>query len=345
MINTSQQNSINSNYYNNSEHIKQYEKRNLRKKSNGLGFFVFSYFITMNAVAIATSVLLSLFSIDLKNLKIDPILTHLFYIFISVFSALIPSLLYIVLSKSGINEIIGCKRVRFSSLSSMICIGMGVAMFANYASDILSQNFSLFGLENTINFDNSSNSLLANLLYVVSTALVPALAEELAFRGILMGSLRKYGDAFAIIASAVMFGAMHGNIVQIPFAFILGLIFAYIDCKTNSIIPSIIIHFINNFYAVIMDILNNEGIVSDKSFYIISYAFIIGFCILGIISFIFILKKDRNFFKLSDKNDTSNICAKNLTLKEKIKTFFLSAGVVTSMVLFMVETISALALM
>lgn len=332
-------------HYINTYYIKRFEQHSLRKKSNGLGFFIFSYFITMNAAALATSFLLSLFSIDLTKLINGSVLTHLLYIFISAFSALICSLVYIVLSSSDINEVISCKRVKLSLLIPLVCVGMGVAMFANYASDILSQNFSLFGLENTTNFENSSKSLLANILYVVSTAIVPAFAEELAFRGILMGSLRKYGDSFAIIASAVMFGAMHGNIVQIPFAFILGLIFAYIDCKTNSIIPSIIIHFINNFYAVIMDILHNDGIVSDKSFFIINYAFIIGFCILGIISFIFILKKDRHFFKLSDKNDTSNICAKNLTLKEKNKTFFLSAGVITAMAMFMLETISALALM
>ncbi len=350
MINTPQQNFINRSYsynnYNSSlDYIKHLEKRNLRKKSNALGFFIFSYIITMTVLSFITTFILALFSMGSTKLTNNFILSHLYYIFIAVFSALITSLMYIVFSKSDINEIIICKKVKLSLLLPLTCIGMGVAMLANYASDIILRNFSIFGIENTINFSSSSSSLFTNILYVISTALVPALAEEFAFRGILMGSLRKYGDSFAIIASAVMFGAMHGNIVQIPFAFILGLIFAYIDCKTNSILPSIIIHFINNFYAVLMDIFHNENIFSDKGYYIINFIFIFVFCILSIISFIYIVKKDRNFFKLSDKNDISNVYAKSLTLKEKNTTFFLSAGVITSLVLFIFETISALALM
>ena len=77
----------------------------------------------------------------------------------------------------------------------------------------------------------------------MDTAIVPAVFEEFAFRGVVLNKLRKFGDSYAIIMSAVLFGLMHGNLSQIPFAFILGLVIGFIAVKTNSIIPGILIHF------------------------------------------------------------------------------------------------------
>lgn len=321
------------------DYAKKTEKINLSRKSNGLGFFVMSYFLTMFLSSVFLELLLTLLlpdAMELSNLSPEFFLME---IFISVLSAFIPSLLYIIFSKSDINEIIMCRYVKLNVLIPIVLIGMGAAMFANRVSELVTENFSLFGIENNIDFSSSTSSIFGNILYIISTAVVPALAEEFAFRGIVMGSLRKYGDVFAIIVSSVMFGAMHGNIVQIPFAFVLGLIFAYVDCKTNSIVPSIIIHFINNFYAVIMDILLTESIIGKSQYYILSFSVAVLFCILGLIAFVVFSNQNKQFFKISDKNDSGNMRAKSLSLKEKNIAFFTSPGVIASIVLFLFETV------
>lgn len=98
-------------------------------------------------------------------------------------------------------------------------------MIANVATSVIADNFSLFGIENTSSgLTIGDSSVLSIVLNIISTAIVPAFAEEFAFRGIVMGSLRKFSDTTAVIGSAILFGAMHQNISQIPFAFILGLI-------------------------------------------------------------------------------------------------------------------------
>ena len=66
-----------------------------------------------------------------------------------------------------------------------------------------------------------------------------------------MQSLRKYGDGFAIIMSSFVFALMHGNMIQIPFAFIAGIGIGYAVIKTGTMWTGIIIHFINNAIAVI----------------------------------------------------------------------------------------------
>ncbi len=91
--------------------------------------------------------------------------------------------------------------------------------------------------------------LMLNVLYV---AAIPALVEELAFRGIALGLLRKYGDGFAILISSLLFGLLHGNLIQIPFAFCVGIALAYTVVRTGSIVPAILIHFINNAMSCLL---------------------------------------------------------------------------------------------
>ena len=318
---------------------KKYEKRQINKKSSGLGFYIFSYFAVMNVTIIAIMVVLTIFFPKIiTNLKISGIPIQLMSMIASIFAAFIPGLFYFVFSKSDMSETIKVNRVKLRILIPIVFMGMAVCMIANVAADILNQNFAFFGLENTLDMDTSSENLAESMFGVVSTALMPAIAEEFAFRGIVLGSLRKYGDTFAIIASAVMFGAMHGNIVQIPFAFILGLVFGFAVCKTNSLIPAIIIHFINNSYAVILSAIQNAKLFDDRTFIMIYFIIVILFCIFGCLAFISVSKKDKDFFTVSDK-PTAFGFSNMLTLKDKLKEFFLNAGVIISIGIFAIETI------
>ncbi len=320
------------------DYKKEYDIRKLRKTSNGLGIFVFSYFMTLLFISIALTTLFSIISPKI-NLLNESIPLFFIDIFTSAFAAFIPSLFYFLFSGASISDTIKVKYVKLNILIPIIFLGLGVAMFSNTASSIVENNFSIFGLENNLNFSQTANSMFEKVLYIIAVSLVPALAEEFAFRGVVMGTLRKYGDTFAIISSGVLFGIMHGNISQIPFAFILGLLFAFIDCKTNSIIPSIIIHFLNNFYAVIMDILQNSYTITNKTFYIIYLVIISIFCILGIISFFILIKKDKKFFSITSNKGVTYTDNDLLSLKDKNKTFYLSFGVMLSIILFSAETI------
>lgn len=313
------------------------QKRAIKKTSSGLGFFVFAYLASMYATSVAFGILFGAASVK----SIDTVSIFYLQIFISVFSALIPGLFYFLFSGRSMSDTIKTSYVRQKELWALVFVGMAVAMVSNTASDMVQTNFSFFGLQNSVSMSEDVSNPLEIVLYIISTAIVPAFAEEFAFRGIFMGILRKYGDAFAIITSAIIFGAMHGNIAQIPFAFVLGLVFAYVDCKTNSIIPSIIIHFLNNFYAVMLDVLQSTGVFSDRIFMMIYFILIASFCILGLISFFYLIKIDKNYFRLSDKliQSSGNEPIILITLKEKMKAFFINPGMLFVINVFLIETV------
>ena len=289
---------------------------------------VFAYSLTMTVSAMIVVEVFKAFG-SAKYIYSDnySILTYFMDIFISVFAVVVPAFFYIKLSRNSLNDIISTKYVKQKSMIPILFLGMGGAMIA---------------IENTSSgLTIGDSSVLSIVLNIISTAIVPAFAEEFAFRGIVMGSLRKFGDTTAVIGSAILFGAMHQNISQIPFAFILGLIFAYVDCKFNSILPSIAIHFLNNLYAVSMSILRDANIVSDYAATIISYSLIIFFCIAGFVSYIVLAKNDKNFFKMSDKKDE---IVSELSLKEKMTAFLVNPGIILSLVLFLITTITNLGL-
>ena len=91
--------------------------------------------------------------------------------------------------------------------------------------------------------------------YVAVGILVP-LAEEIVFRGAILRTLLRLlpGNWHwgAIIISALIFGAVHGNMVQFVHATLLGLLLGWMYWRTDSIIPGVVLHWVNNSVAYVI---------------------------------------------------------------------------------------------
>lgn len=139
------------------------------------------------------------------------------------------------------------------------------------------------------------SGFFGRFMYVVSIAVVPPLVEEFAIRGVVMQPLRKYGDKFAIIASALVFAVLHGNLIQAPFALIAGIGIGYAVCITNSVWTGVLIHAANNLYSVIIEFMI-EGITDEAVLdrvYIIMTVILYAVSILGSVIFIILRKRRR----------------------------------------------------
>lgn len=181
----------------------------------------------------------------------------------------------------------------FPLMLTSIPFGFLVCLVGNYVTSIFVSMTRASGVELTAPEYTVPQSVIGRILYVVSIAVVPALVEEFAIRGVVMQPLRRYGDRFAIIVSAAVFGILHGNLVQAPFAFIAGLGMGYAVCITNSVWTGVLIHFCNNFYSVLMDFLIAD--VADEALlnmvWNISQIMLYAVCIVG--SVLFALVKGR----------------------------------------------------
>lgn len=107
------------------------------------------------------------------------------------------------------------------------------------------------------------NGFLSNIIFFIVLAVLPAIFEELLCRKYILNSAKKYGNTFAIIFSALIFAVIHMNLSQAIFAFIIGIVLAVIAIKTNSIKISILLHFLNNSYAVLLTIFAENKIATN----------------------------------------------------------------------------------
>ncbi|HBJ35149.1 MAG TPA: CPBP family intramembrane metalloprotease domain-containing protein [Planctomycetaceae bacterium] len=86
---------------------------------------------------------------------------------------------------------------------------------------------------------------------VLLMAVVPAICEELAFRGFMFGGLLRDRQPFrAILVTAVLFGVSHGVLQQSISATVMGFLLGWIAWRTGSVVPTILIHTINNTLSV-----------------------------------------------------------------------------------------------
>ena len=103
----------------------------------------------------------------------------------------------------------------------------------------------------------SGTNLYTYLLSLGCVAVVPALFEELFFRGMLLREYEAYGARKAIIVTSLTFAMLHGNIYSLGFTMILGVLCAIVTVRTNSVISGMIVHFTVNATSLTLEYIRN----------------------------------------------------------------------------------------
>ncbi len=149
--------------------------------------------------------------------------------------------------------------------------GTMICFLGNYITSGFAGFVSTYDIEFSQYDADIPQSIGEFFLYVFQIAIIPAIVEEVAIRGIIMPPLRKYGDRFAIVMSAVIFALMHSNITQIPFAFVAGLALGYFSIATGSVWTAVAIHAANNFIAV-LSVIAAENAFGSFAFSVLTVA-------------------------------------------------------------------------
>ena len=134
-------------------------------------------------------------------------------------------------------------------------------------------------------FEEAFNLSIPNIIMI---SIFAPLLEEVLVRGlVLRGYLLNYTPNKAIIASAIFFGAIHMNPWQFVAGFISGIFLGYLYYKTKSLIPSILVHFINNSLSVVFALYytNADASFKDMLGSEIYYIILVGSLIIGYILF------------------------------------------------------------
>ncbi len=314
-------------------------KKLLRKTANAafsgpLLFFCCSFIYSV-IIGIISAVF-ALNSEDAYNTFYDFVSTAKFNLimnsFLQAIFMTVPYIIACTISKQKASDILRYKIPKKGTALPVIIIGLGGAMLANLANSIIYSLFSFFGSPpqgSGLVIDNSLSSLFFN---IVTIAVIPALFEEFAFRGMMMGILKKrVSTSAAIVISATAFGLIHGNFSQMPFAFLVGLVLGYAYAVTDSLWVPMAIHFLNNGYSVVMDFVaaNTKGIYAS----ILLTSTLAVILLAGIIAFALLVKKKDDAFEIAEEQ-------KELSVRQEILTGISSPVAIIVIVIFSFEAIA-----
>lgn len=229
----------------------------------------------------------------------NPDFNYLFNGFFSIIFLSLPMLITARWTKQPLSKTVNLKPGKLGRAVPVIMLGFGVIAVANYAGGIISNLFnSVFGEQVVDPMPEFGTGTASFIINMVCVGLIPAIMEEFAFRGVILGTTRKYtSDGFAVLTNALLFSLLHGNLNQIPFTFMLGLYLAYITVYTGSVLPAMVVHGVNNGLAVALSMLMVE--LSPINQFIISGIYSLVLLLVGVCGFILLTKAEKFPFKLS----------------------------------------------
>ena len=237
-------------------------------------------------------------------------------------------------TKQPLSKTVAFRKFKPSIGIAITMLGFGAIAVAQYSGGMITNYFSqIFDrpINNPVsNFDTDPWSIFISIFCV---AIIPAFMEEFAFRGVLLGTARKYmSDGLSILLNAVLFSLLHGNLRQIPFTFVLGLYLAYATVYTGSLWPAIIIHGVNNALAVLMTCAQNAT-SSDLMLTILGGAYYLVMLLVGLCGLIFLIKTTgaAPIFKLSKERSEHT--------KQNFSWFISSPWMIVFVVIMIINTI------
>jgi sodium transport system permease protein len=217
------------------------------------------------------------------EIKTGLLITEIFFIFLPSFIFI--KLLFGDFLKTIEFKMTGFKVLAFSALAAMCCFGF-TTMVTLFQSIVFSPPQQMLKeLQGVI----TAASPLEFFAIAVIAALLPALCEEVMFRGMILNTLlKKYGAFVSAVICGLLFGVFHFSFYRFIPTAIIGFFLSLLKIRTGSIIPPMFAHFVNNF--IIIAAVNAESIVFKSAKPSIIWILLIeGFILLSFLSFPFVI--------------------------------------------------------
>lgn len=180
-------------------------------------------------------------------------------LFLAQFSLIIPLGIYCLVKKVNI-----LKLIRFKGVNVPTMLLAAFVVIFSYPIVAFLNMVSMFFVENAMTNTMVALSSYNRLIVIFVMAIMPAVIEETLFRGMLYQSYCQRNRLAGVFLSAILFGLMHMNFNQMPYAIYLGIIMAFMLEASDSIVTAMIMHFILNGFSTMATLSQgSEALVSS----------------------------------------------------------------------------------
>lgn len=223
------------------------------------------------------------FGLDIKNAPANSL--RLMTMASQILFILLPAL---ILSKMVYEDVTTIIRAHIPKIEEILLFSVGIIILSplleyylsiqDYFIKMLAAHSSLFNslkvsidkLNNMVDstYSNlmSGKTLLDGLVIILVVSIVPAICEETMFRGFIQRSFEfKIKPIWAAVITAIFFALYHFNPYGLIPLFILGLYFGFAAYTSDSIVVPMVMHFINNFAAVILFFIYGDDDIINQS--------------------------------------------------------------------------------
>lgn len=222
------------------------------------------------------------------------------------------------------------KPMKAGSFLALLCIFLSGQMVYQIVMIFTETILNAFGLSVLAGMEAVAMDSTSFSMFLYGGILAP-ISEEILFRGLVQREFMPYGKRFAILCSAFMFGIFHGNLLQTPYAFLVGLVLGYVASE-YSIAWAMLLHMLNNL--VLGDMIPRLTFGMDEMAASLMIWMILLFSAIAAIVIMIVRRKDiRNF---REENPINRTC---------VRCFFSCAGSIILMIVMGLSMITSLFVM
>jgi len=196
----------------------------------------------------------------------SPEQTDKIYIYISFFLGqgiiLVPPLYYLTIKKKPILQSLRINLVSIQTIQYSFIFSLGVLIIFDALDRIIHQIIPTPDYIIDLGQIMQPDSTLGYVFLFLAVVIIAPIGEEIVFRGFLQKFLEDYWKDItrAVLVTSLFFAMIHFNPFWTIQIYLLGIVLGFLSWKTKSVIPSILLHSINNGVAYILSIFDNNSL-------------------------------------------------------------------------------------
>ena len=254
-------------------HYAKQERKIIRKSGNIIGGIILAALLFIDIISEIIGEVIIAFS---EYYIIDYTLTS-YALQIALSAMLFVPPFFIMANVQGfrVRDLFVRKKVPFLTNTSIILSGFMLCLAINIVTNYWVQFLESLGMNTQYSGLPEPATIYETIIWIFTISVMPAIVEEFAFRVVVLGSLRRFSDSFAIFASAALFGLVHGtnalggadpgsSILQIFTSMGIGFVLGAMYLRSGNLWPGIITHFLFDVLAIAMSSgVSDNGIITE----------------------------------------------------------------------------------
>lgn len=257
-------------------------------------------------------IVVALFSAICKGFNIDN--TVYYYIALALSQLSLFAIFFSIIKFKSINYKENCKiNFKLSIIQIILIILCGLTALFSFSPLV---NLIQTGLQSAgYPIDQAFQLNLSNfgmlVINIIILGILPAICEELIFRGIILNGFRKYNTIVAILLSSLLFMLMHMSIEQSIYQFVLGIALSSVVVITGSLMASVILHAVNNIIVLVVNYISIINNIESSTLKVTNALQVILPILIAIIGMLLVFTFLKLLKKVSAKKENKEIDIKN----------------------------------